>query len=596
MKINTKARSHEDTKDEGELLRALAPWSLRGSLLSSLSHLRLLAEVRWQVLRNALRTPRNKLDLAAQVLLGLIGAIIGLGLGLAITGLVYSMLLKHRSVAVGLALWFVFIFWQIGPLATEGGSPALSFSEIARYPISFQLYALLYTAYGLLDPAALLSLLWLACIWLGIALGAPQWALPAAFLFAAFALVNVLLNRVLFGFLQTLMRTRRGRERVGGALLCLLILSQFAILLLPLFRAHKERVIARAGAVIRWFPPTLAFGALEAAKPLPRDRAQGGTPAPPGGWNLAVAPLAALALYGAGAAWLLRRQLWRTYLGEITAESAAPAGAVQAEPGWKLPLLDEAMSAAIEKEARYALRDPRTLVPFAIPPLMAITAALGSQVARQGLAGGREFRLSTAYLVILGYAALTLGQLAYNTLCYESHGLDRWLMAPLDLRRLFLAKNAVLGTALLLNFLLVTGFIAAGSSFANQQGARAALAGGLPAGQIAIAAGGFAFAALVMLAAGNLFSVWFPMRIEYGTMSGKKAPAIGILLGVVAQAGISGAIALVIYGSGRWGLERLQPLAFGFLMLLGLKLYLSSLAYAAAYLGRHSEDISSALK
>ena len=52
-------------------------------------------------------------------------------------------------------------------------------------------------------------------------------------------------------------------------------------------------------------------------------------------------------------------------------ETGAPAagGAVQVKPGWALPLSDDAFAAAFEKEFRYAVRDARTLLSFAMAPV-----------------------------------------------------------------------------------------------------------------------------------------------------------------------------------------------------------------------------------
>lgn len=528
------------------------------------SPLTLLAAVRWQVFRNSLRSRRKKFELAAQILKGVFGTAIVLAVGLKLGHEAYIFLAKGKGGALP-GLWFVFAVWQLAPLLVEAASPALNFREIARFPVSFRLYYLLNTAYGLLDPAALACLVWLGCIGTGIWFARPEAVGRAAVFLAAFAAVNLLLNRVLFGFFERVLSTRRGRERVAAAILVFVVLSQIAMFaLVPrVGREHLRNLGQALSPVQRVLPAGLV------SRGVVGDSSRE-----------AIVPLLALGAYAAAAAFVLRRQLWRNYQGEVYSETAPAAGAVQVQPGWKLPLLDEATSAMVEKELRYALRDPRTILAFLAPPLLALVATLSSEV-RFRLLEGVKFRSELLYAGLAGYVVMSLGTMAYNSFCYDARGFERWLMAPVELRRVFLAKNAALGALLAANFALVSLLVFAGP--------------GLSLSAILKVAAGFAYAALAVLGAGNLVSAWYPMGRSYGELSAKKVSNVAVLVIVLAQMAILGSLWLVFHLGSKWH-PGWSPLpGFLVLMVAALGFYLFSLDAASEYVWNHSEEVAAEL-
>src|SRR5205807_4903002 len=154
------------------------------------SHLLLLLGVRWKLFVNSFRRQGRDFEVIVQ-LVGLValGAFV-----LATSAGFYfgavAALGNGQVWVLNLLLWAIFLVWQLGPVFFDGYSPGLSFREIARYPVSFPLYCFLNSIYGLLDPAALTSLLWLLAIWAGILLERPAWALLAAVLFLVFVVFN----------------------------------------------------------------------------------------------------------------------------------------------------------------------------------------------------------------------------------------------------------------------------------------------------------------------------------------------------------------------------------------------------------------------
>jgi hypothetical protein len=533
-------------------------------------HLRLLLEVRWQIFRNSLRVKGQKLELAAQIVTAVLGSVIGLGLGLTQGAAAYLLLLKGKTFIVPLLLEFIFFGWLLGPVLLEGSSPALNFREIARYPVSFRLYYALYAAYGLLDPWALLCLLWLGCIWLGIAVARPAWAIPAAFWLLAFAAVNLLFNRVLFGFLERVMSTRRGRERILAVGLLFFLLGNVGLyMVLPRLRKSLLHTSGEALVSIHQaLPPGLVSRGIQAES-----------------WVDITIALAGLMGYAGAAAGFLRRQLWGNYRGELFSETPAKRWTVQMQPGWRLPFLDDASSAIFEKELRYALRNPLYLINSVVAPLLALIVASTSTIHDEALRKVFERAIfvnpAFAYPMLAGCVLLALGSQAYSCFSFDSRGFYCWLMSPIDLRRVILAKNLALGCLLALSFAAVTLLL----SLAR-----------IPSlWQVVMVTAGLTFAALAMIGAGNLFSVWYPTAIEYGRISAKKVSHRALLLSVPIQAGIGGSLVLVFYGAHRWHLDWLPLVAFPLLLLVALRFYLFSLQAASKYAGLHSEEIAAQL-
>src|SRR5262249_49035238 len=138
--------------------------------------------------------------------------------------------------------------WQFGPILFEGYSPGLDFREVARYPVSFRLYFLLSSAYGLSDPAAVIAMFWLFSMWLGVAIARPDWWFTAALALLVFAVFNLLLNRWVIGLFDRFQSTRKGRERMVFVMLLFIVLVNIVQLNASSWAAKKNFRIP-AGAV-----------------------------------------------------------------------------------------------------------------------------------------------------------------------------------------------------------------------------------------------------------------------------------------------------------------------------------------------------------
>ncbi len=525
----------------------------------------LLAEVRWHIMRNSLRLKGKKLELAAQIFVVVLGAVIGLALGATMGGVTYVLLAKGKTQIIPLLLEGIFGAWMLGPVLIEGSSPSLDFREIARYPVSFRLYYLLNVAYGLLDPWALLCLGWLSCIWLGIAAARPDLAAPAALWFLVFAALNLLFNRALFGVLGPVMSSRRGQESLLAGLMIFMVSLQ----------------VVTYTVLLRW--RRLLLPALEKAvsfihHALPAGFVSRGLLGV--NWTDSLIALCALMGYGLLAALVLWRQSWRNYQGEVSSEAPPGRGAVQIQPGWKVPWLDGPTAAIVEKELHYARRDSRAWMSCLTAPLMAFIFAAGSDAMR-GTALAPKISLSTVYTMMTGFLLIGFAQQIYNFFSYDARGFQFWLMSPVDLRRVLLGKNIALG-------LLMTGSYAVATILLIAKG-------GISFRQFLAVTGGFIFGALAMFAAGNIFSVRFPTKFEFGRISNGKPSVVAILIGLFIQGSIVGSLALLFYLARRLGIDLLPLVALPLMILLALKAYFFSLQAASKYVQFHGEDILAVL-
>jgi hypothetical protein len=526
---------------------------------------RLLAEVRWHILRNSLRLKGKKLELAGQIFAILSGTLISLVLGAVMGAATFLTLMKGRTIIIPFLLEGIFVAWVLGPLMIEGSSPSLDFREIARYPVSFRLYYLLSLGYGLLDPWALLCLVWFFCIWMGIAMARPGWAVPAAFWFQALALVNLLLNRALFGALEPLINSRRGRDTLVAILMFFVVSLQIVIyVVLP--RWGKRLAPMLRGALVT-LHQTLPAGL--AARGLLGES-----------WTDTLIALSGLCGFGLFAAMLVWRQTRRNYLGEISSDGPSARRTAQMRPGWDLPWLGGVTSAIVEKEFRYARRDFRVWMTCISAPLMAFIFATSSNGSRilgfnPKLGMGAVYPLVTAF-VLVGFIRQT-----YNFFSHDGRGFQCWLMSPVDFQRILAGKNLALG-------ILMSGSFATATLILT-------VSGGVSPILILSMTGAFIFAALAMLAAGNFFSVIFPIKVEFGRVSEGKPSFIAVLLGLVVQGTILGILALLFFLTRQLKMDLLPLFALPLMILPGIMGYAYSLHASAKYVQFHAEEIYAAL-
>ena len=531
----------------------------------------LLLRLRWQILVNALRKSSRRAELGFQILWVLFW-----GLFLVVTcgaffGLTLALLSIGRPDLLDLLLWAVLLVWQLAPVLFEGYSPGLSFHEVARYPVSFRTYYLLSVVYGLSDPAAITCLLWLFSMWVGVLLAHPapvMMHVPSAFAVAValllFAAFNLLLNRILTGLFDRFQSTRRGRETMVFVMFILIMVPQ----LLQFATGYWTNM-----RILR--PPEWL---LQALTPLRKY-------SPPGlvlrlfGFDdtSALLSFSALLLCCLAASLLLFWQLRAIYQGEIYSETYKARRALKVRQGWRLPFVDNVTAAIIEKELRYIRQSSRMVLQLIYPPVIFLLLAFNPAGRRMFFSRSPEAMLGG----MAGFILLSLPNLGYNTFGMDKEGFGRWLLCPPSMKKVFLGKNLTHG-ALLAGFYLLAEAIIIAAARPNL----------LSLLTVTVA---FFAVLVIQFAAGNLFSVYWPKRIELTQMSSKmasNAAGVATLLIMLALSAVGGIIAYVT-----WALQLpwLPLVAAVAILVASIRLYFYLLDRAAVYTWEHIEEITSNL-
>ena len=479
----------------------------------------------------------------------------------AFFGATFAMFQTERADFLDLLLLAVFLIWQLAPILLEGYSPGLNFREVARYPIAFRVYFLLNLAYGLSDPAAIACLFWLFSIWLAVLMVRPDLALGAALAFLLFAMFNLLCNRIVVGLFERFQSTRKGRERMVMIMLLLLVLPQLLQFTAGAWAGGgtfrlPPWLIDAINVVRLYFPPGLATHAFLYS-----------------GLD-ALIPFVGLLLCALLFLLLLLRQLRAVFQGEIYAETYKIQRELKVHPGLKLPLLDDLTSAVVEKELRYIRQNSRLLLQLIYPPVIFVFLAFYGPGRKISFAA----KPAGLWIGFAGFLLLSLPNMAYNAFGLDKEGFGRWLLAPMPLRKVFLAKNITHGGILTFLYFVVTLALFAVAPVSPLQ--------------VVTVTVGFYAVLIIQLAAGNVVSAHWPKRIELTQMASRMASnAAGFvsLLVILPLGALWGAVGFAAW---YWRLPWL-PLAVGLAILAGaLKLYSYLLDQAAAYTYAHIEEIA----
>ena len=492
--------------------------------------LRLIAQLRWRIFANGLRGRRGKADLVARIISGIL-----IGGGAFVFGFVlaagsWAALHRHRPLILPAELWLVFLVWQLLPVFITGFGAQADLGLLLRFPVRYSTFVALTLAYGVTDPACIAALYWLAMILAGAALAAPAallWAIPALGLFAV---VNLLLSRSVFAWLDRWLAQRRTREILGVAFLLLMVGFQ---LIGPLTRRWGKRAesgFARIEPVQRVLPPGLSAYAIESGAGR--------------GPLAAVSALGGLAGTAALFAWLLGVRLRAQYRGENLSEErrekAGPAlfrghrGAVARHRGWQLAGVSPTIAALFEKDLRYFLRNTTQYMALAAPViLVAVFSLNGGGRQQHRILGGAAF-----FPVSVGYCLLILSSLAFNSLGYDGAGVGMLFAAPVPFRDVLFSKNLLHGLLVSTEITLVSTVVI--------------FLAGPPSPLIAaITLSGAVFVILASLTAGNLASLYFPRRLQFGATRRQNQSGVAMLVAVFVPATCIGFVAGV-YALCRW--------------------------------------------
>jgi ABC-2 type transport system permease protein len=510
-----------------------------------------VAELRWRLLVNSLRTVRGRLELVSRVFVGFSVTMLALGGAVFLGPLSYVAIAQRHPDYLAIALWLIFAFWQLYPVLGALASVPFEFATLLRFPMTFSTFWWLAFFYGLIDPVCLVSLLWLTAILVGIGVASPALLPGAALALLGFALVNLFLSRTVYLWLERWLAQRKAREILGLVFLFLIVGFQFIAPLATRLEKHPAgavRSLTSIADVARFLPPGLASFSIQRfhqADLLPGFYA-----------------CAALGAYCALLGSLLNRRLRAQFLGENLSEAAAPVAARPGEKlreGWDIRGLSGPIAAIFEKETRYLLRSGPVLFMFIMPIVILVLfrvnpAASGAKSSVLAHAADWAFPIGSAY------ALLMLTNIVYNSFGADGSGLQFFLIAPVPLRDVLFAKNIAHTAVLAINIALVftaTAFLYHPPSVDI----------------VFITLTALLFALPLNLSAGNLMSVYSPKRYDLAAFGRQRASAATGFIGMFVQVFVVGISFLVILAAYHFG--RIWYAGFVFLPLAAI----SSLVY-----------------
>ena len=514
---------------------------------------RLVAGVRWRILKNGLRKKHNVWDLIGMIWVCFFSGAIVIGLAFAFFTGGYEFLAKGHAGMMALLFWGIFLWWQVFPIFVAGFGSNFEFATLLRFPLSLRAFYLLGLGYGLSDFAAISSICWVLCMIAGAATAqlsvAPAMILVSFF----FVLINLTLERLIGSWLERILAKRRTRELFIALFIMSMVSLNFLNPILQRWGRGAQPKFLRIFAYLNWLPGSLSGNAVQAA-----------VGANLRGYSLAVAGLVTWAVVTSALLW---QRFAAQYAGEMISESAAPAAMRsrvrrRAEGAERPGLLSPQVAAMVMKEFRYLTRNGFAFLTLIIPPVMVIFFTLqfgpGSVLKQHSLKPGIFFPGILAYLILI------LLSPAYNSFAFESKGIQTYFMAPVRFRDVLLGKNLFLIGLVTFELALCLALLTWRVGWPGT----AMFVSTIMAG---------AFAVLGQLAIANWSSLSFPKKMEIGKMKGQRNSGVAVWTAFGVQIVVMGVCALVLF-AGRWtGNPWLPTFAFVGLTAAALGGYTASL-------------------
>jgi len=491
--------------------------------------IRLVAGLRWRILRNSLRRKNNRMDLIGLIFSGVFGALLVLGLSVAFYFGANTFLSSGRASWLACLFWAIFVWWQLFPVFVAGFGTSFEFRTLLRFPLSLSTFYLIGLAYGLADFSAIAALCWLLAMTLGATVAIPE-LLPAMLLLCGlFVLMNVTLERLIGSWLERLLARRRSREIFLAIFVLLMVSVQFISPLLQRYGSVAKPWIGRLLPYFAPFPASLAGRAIAGAAGHQYGELLFGA-----------AGLLAYVLLFSGLLWL---RFASQYAGEELSETAAPARAVARpaaapiEQPDTLSLLAPQVAAVVRKEFRYLTRNGFAFLTLLLPPLLVLL--FSSQISMLGADGhSRKVSPDLFFPGMMAYLILILMAPAYNAFAYEGRGIQTYFTAPLRFRNVFLGKNLMLVSVLVLEIVMSMAVLA--------------FRVGLPSTPRFVATlAAIVFTVVGQLVIANWSSLSFPRKLEFGQMRGQRQSGMAVLVAFGAQI-VLGSMSATILFAGRW--------------------------------------------
>lgn len=532
-----------------------------------LEQLKLVAGLRWGLLKNSLHQKNSRWDLIGIISAAVASGALVIGLCFAFYAGAYFFLKKGHPSWIAFLFWAIFLWWQIFPIFVAGFGATFQFKKLLRFPLSLQAFYLLGLGYGFADFAAVSSLCWMAAMVMGVAVGRFS-VLPAMLLVCLlFTLLNVTLERLLGSWLERVLAKRRAREIFMGIFVLSLVSLNFLSPLMQRYGTSARPKLLQYISYFDWLPGSLAGNGVGGAATFDVR--------------------AVFVGIGGLLAWLivLSALLWQRfkaqYMGEELSESAAPElrkkkqvrggsleeGRKKAEArawGWKgMSFLSPQVAGVVVKEFHYLTRNAFSVVTFLLPPIMVVFFTFQftgktSPLKEHAIGPDKFFPLILAYLILI------LLSPAYNSFSFEGKGIQSYFMAPIRFRDVLLGKNLFLVGVVALELGISLTVLVYRVGWPTMPRFFAAI-------------GAAVFAVTGQLTIANWSSLSFPRKMEIGKMKGQRNSGVAVWTAFGVQILVGGVAAVVLLAGGWFDNPWLPVGAFAGLTVATLGGYVASL-------------------
>ena len=556
-----------------------------------MSQLVTLIWLKWTLFRNTMRSRKAALNQIASILGTLIvlafALLLALGLGIAAYAITSQFGVTHLAQAKAatkntadippanfimfMIFAFLYLIWATLPLSTGGGSQ-FDPGRLLMYPISLRKLFAIDLVSELTSLASLFAVPATLAMAIGAGLGTGS-ILRALVAAVPAIILGIALAKWLATSIGSLVRKRRTRGETILALIGALagLSGAFMGQLAPIVMRHAESFRG-----LRWTPPGAA--ALAMTDGLSSD----GGPA----------YVLALGMLSAYAAILIFATYWiaqRAVLGRGGVKRRkAPIQSVARETyiGWDIPFLPADLSAVIEKEFRYALRNAQLRMLALMPTILLAVRFMNSRRFGRARSLPPDAALQVAGFMRYGegliatggvlYVFLILAGLACNEFAFEEGGMRTLVLAPIDRRKILLGKNVVIT---LIALVFSTVLMILNQILFRDLSVRALLF---------VVLSFVVFATLISLT-GNWFSIRFPKRMKFGKRMNLSGVAGFLLIPILVMMALP---PLVAVGVGYF--TESLPMEYATLTLFAgfaLALYFPVVRLQGRSLLRHERDV-----
>ncbi len=483
-----------------------------------------VAKMRLQMMGHSVRTGRGQFDIFAQFATWasyvVIGAVFAGGFG---AGAYYTLHTRHITY-FALVLWGLLSMWQLTPIMAISFREEHDLSGLARYPLGFGAYYILFLFFGFFDLSTIFGFAALSGIAVGVGLARPQ-LLPVALTgLAMFAAFNILLNRAIFAWISRWLAKRRSREMLGVFFLFFVIAMEF---INPAINHMDGHVPAPLLVILKdllplnaLLPPGLICGGMQGV--LNSDATSVFT------------SLAGLLIWTALPALILGQRLHAQYRGESLSEAPARATApvrakAEARAAWFE--VSGPVAAVIVKETRYLMRSYQLLYGL-VAPLILMLVFTGTREHHDP--GAMVTPTRFLFLLAVFYAFLGLTRLTCNSLGGEGSGLQFYFVSPVPFWKIMLGKN--LFHSILLTIEIAVLWVIA------------VLRGGPPSlSDLLLTLCAMTFIIPANFSAANLIALHMPYRMNFSRLGRAQGATANNLLSLLSQVVVIGICAVIYF-------------------------------------------------